>query len=298
MSLLLVLQQHGISTTWATEGKLSHGLRGFRKLQAFEVVEEIPQDDVNIEVVEEIAQDDENTDSEYGVALGGAFGNGFATASVSSTGDQVGFASGSGRTQGYSNSFVEKPSGDVTSETESSGSGNALAKAKVTAADKNTTSSSSDVQNSGFGLSVSVTGDDETIDSFDLDSAVEALTAETSKDIPFFELFGGSGTFGGFGAIFDVDGPGPDDSTSSASTPDIDASIFDVDGPGPDDSSSSASTPEDDASGGGTGATNTVEVDSDETADTVENTDEESAPVTSQPRSTAGGFYGSFGSGP
>jgi hypothetical protein len=256
MSLLPVLQHHGISFTWATEGKLIHGLKGFRKLQD-------ENTGSNNDVVIGGAFGGEYTGSYNGIAIGGAFGNGFASANVVSTGGRGG-AFGNADTKGSSSSNAEKPSGEKVM-TDSYGRGPAEASASVNSVDETFSSGYGNVQNSGYGASVSVTGDTPN----SVDDVVEDLTAETSKDIPFF------GIFGGFGKI--LKGGSPDESTSVTSIPEEDAS-------------------------GGTSDTETVivEGDSSETVGTAENTEEEGMPVASESRSpqSDGGYYGSFGASP
>jgi hypothetical protein len=132
---------------------------------------------------------------------------------VSSTGGS-GSAFGNSDSKGYSSSYAEKPSG-AKAMTDSSGSGTAQTDASVNTSDQSPSSAYSNVQNSGYGASISVTGDT----TIPLDTVLEDLTAETSKDVPFFGLFGG---YGGFGAI--LVSADPDDSTSDSSVSGEDAS--------------------------------------------------------------------------
>jgi hypothetical protein len=183
--------------------------------------------------------------------------------------------------------------------TDSSGRGTAQTDASVNNGDQSTSSGYSNVQNSGYGASVSVTGD--TINP--IDTVLEDLISETSKDIPFF------GLFGGFGAI--LVGAAPDDSTSDTSISGEDAfdgSTSDKEiieeesfgailvGAAPDDSTSGTSiSGEDDSSD-----TEPIQEESSATAGTVENTVEESKPVARgyQGFQSEGGYFGSFGASP
>lgn len=262
LSRLPVLQQQGTSFTWATEGKLIKGLKGSRKLEdngngSTSLPTSAPTSGPTTSPPTSAPSIPNN-----GIAIGGAFGDSSASASVFSTGGRGG-AFGRSETVGSSQSFAEKPSG-AKANTESSGRGSAQTDASVDVVDQTPSSGYGNAQNSGYAASVSVTGD--TLNS--IDTVVEDLTAEISKDIPFF------GLFGGFGAI--LVGTDPDDSTSDSS----------VSG--------------EDASDGGTSDTVTVEGDSNAAASTAENKDDESIPVASvyQRSQSEGGYYGSFGASP
>jgi hypothetical protein len=291
-----VLQQQGISFTWTTEGELVHGLKGYRKLEGNGEGSTSPPTSAPTGGPTSPAPTSGPTSPptsapsipNNGVAIGGAFGTGSASASVSSTGGRGG-AFGRSENQGYSSSFAEKPSG-AKAMTDSSGRGTAQTDASVNVVDQTLSSGYSNVQNSGYAASVSVTGD--TINP--IDTVLEDLTAEFSKDVPFF------GLFGGFGAI--LVGADPDDSTS-------DTSISGEDASNGNDGTSDTETIEvesatagtvDDASDGGTSNTEIMEEESSATAGTVENTDEESEPVASgyQRSQSEGGYYGSFGASP
>lgn len=262
------MQQQGISFTWATEGELIqgeffHGLKGYRKLEANgEGLTSPPTSAPTYGPTNPPTSAPSIPNN--GVAIGGAFGNGSASASVTSTGGR-GSAYGKSDSQGVSSSFAEKPSG-AKATTDSSGRGTAQTDASVNAGDQSPSSSYSNVQNSGYGASVSVTGD--TINP--IDTVLEDLIAETSKDVPFY------GLFGGFGAI--LVGADPDDSTS-----DTDTSISG-----------------EDTSDGGTSGTEIIEEESSVTAGTVEDIDEESKPVARgyQSSQSEKGYYGSFSASP
>jgi hypothetical protein len=126
------------------------------------------------------------------VAVGGAFGTGSASAGVSSTGG-TGKSFGNGNSKGFSSSFARKPSGAEVM-TDSIGRGNAQTDASVNVLDKIFASGYSNVQNSGYGASFSANG---AYSNYNLDAVVKTLTAETTKEMPFFGLFSG-----GFGSIF------------------------------------------------------------------------------------------------
>jgi hypothetical protein len=258
------------------EGELVHGLKGYRKLQGNGEGSTSPSTSAPNGGPTSPPTSAPSIPNN-GVALGGAFGTASASASVYSTGG-MGSAFGRSNTQGSSSSFAETPSG-AKAMTDSSGRGTATTDASVNAVDQSPTSGYGNVQNSGYGASVSVTSD--TIDPLELDAVLEDLTAETSKDVPFFELFGG------FGAI--IAGTVPDDSTSDTSISGEDASDGGT-------SDTELIEEESSATDGGTSDTEILEQDSTATAGTVENTDEESTPVARgyQSSQTEGG-YGSFG---
>jgi hypothetical protein len=295
-----VLQQQTILLTRTIEGKLIHGLKGYRKLEEDgEGLTSLPTSAPTGAPTSPAPATGGPTTSpptsapsiqNNGVAIGFSFGSANTSASVSSTGGGMGSAFGTSHSQGYSSSFVEIPSG-ATAMTNNSAPVSAQADASVDGDDQSPSSDYSNEQNSIFEASISVTNG--TIYSINT-TAVEDLVA-----VPFLEIFGG------FGAAFG--GANPDESTSDTSLPGEDASdggtsdtetikeapfveIFGgfgafYGGANPDEPTFDTSISAEDASDSGT-------------SDTETKVEEESNNATASTSHSEGGYYGSFGASP
>jgi hypothetical protein len=277
--LLPLLQQQRVSFIWTTpESKLIHrGLKGYRKL------EETGDGSTTLTTLAPTSAPTSQAPTRgptnaptsapsipnVAVAIGGAFGTGWASAGVSSAGG-TGKSFSNSNSRGFSSSFARKPSGAEVM-TDSTGRGTAQTDASVNVVDETFTAGYSNVQNYGYGASISVNGDHS---NYNLGAVVETLTAEPSKEMPFFGLFSG-----GFGAIIAILTSDPDASTSD---PDVTTSDTSISG--------------EEASVAGTSDKEKVKKKA--AGVMVENIEDESAPVASPFQSryqSEGGSYGSYG---
>lgn len=144
-------------------------------------------------VEEEVEEEEESTD----VAIAGGFTTGFANAGVTSLGGNLaGSAFGRGENYGYSSSFANGRNGEMTGA-DSFGRSPAIAAVSTLVMDQGFSSTYANVDTSGYGLSLSFTG--QLLAPVDLIGGDGVI--DSPSDLPFLGGGGAFGAFGGFGSI-------------------------------------------------------------------------------------------------